>query len=357
MHDVPLAPRTTLGVGGPARFLIEARDARTATEALAWARRLELPVTVLGGGSNLVVADEGFPGLVVVPALRGVAFARSGGAVTVSVSAGEVWDEVVARAVGEGLAGLECLSGIPGSAGATPVQNVGAYGQEVAGSIDAVRVLDRLELAESWLPAAACAFGYRSSAFRRAPERWLVLEVRFRLRPEGRPTVAYPELERQLRKRAAEPTLGDVRATVLELRRTKSMVLDDPEDPNRHSVGSFFLNPVLEPAEADAVAARAFRLDVVAEPGEMPRFPAGGGRIKIPAAWLVESAGFPKGLRRGPVGLSSRHALALVHHGGGSAGELVALARDIRGAVRQKFGVVLQPEPVFVGFPTPDPLA
>jgi UDP-N-acetylmuramate dehydrogenase len=287
---------------------------------------------------------------VVVPMLRGLTVERSGGAVVLSAAAGEPWDRVVDRAVEEGLAGLECLAGIPGLAGATPVQNVGAYGQEVAATIEAVRVLDRRDLTERWMAAEACGFGYRSSALRRAPGRWLVLEVRYRLSPGARPTVAYPELERRVRERFAEPTLADVRETVLELRRSKSMVVDDPADPNRRSAGSFFVNPVLDRAEVGAVADRAVKLGLVADPQDVPRFPAGRGRVKVPAAWLVEASGFHKGYRSGNVGLSTRHALALVHHGGGTAAELVELAGDIRDAVRIRFGVTLRPEPVFVGF-------
>jgi UDP-N-acetylmuramate dehydrogenase len=355
-HDVGLADRTTLSLGGPARFLLEVPDAVAAAEALAWARSRGVPAVVLGGGSNVVVADQGFPGLVVVPTMTGMTIERAAPGVSLAVAAGEPWDAVVARAVGEGLAGVECLAGIPGSTGATPVQNVGAYGQEVADTITSVRVLDRSNLAERELPAEACGFGYRTSGLRRAPNRWLVLEVRFRLRPRGSPTILYPELERRVRERFAEPTLDNVCETVLELRRDKSMVLDDPEDPNRRSAGSFFVNPVLDPEGADEVAARALALGVVAGAEQVPRFTTGEGRVKIPAAWLVEAAGFRKGFRRGAVGLSSRHALALVHHGGGNTAELVALARDIRNAVRTRFGVTLQPEPVFLGFPDRNPL-
>ncbi len=355
-RDVPLAVRTTLGLGGPARFLIEARDVRAAAEALAWARSLGVPAVVLGGGSNVVVADDGFPGLVVVPAMTGMTIEHGAAGVSLSAAAGEPWDALVTRAVGEGLAGIECLAGIPGRTGGAPVQNVGAYGQEVADTISSVRVLDRSSLAERELPAEACGFGYRTSALRRDPNRWMVLEVRFRLRPRGTPTIAYPELERRVRERVAEPTLETVRATVLELRRDKSMVLDDPDDPNRRSAGSFFVNPVLDPEGADEVGARALALGVVADAAQVPRFTTGEGRVKIPAAWLVEAAGFHKGFRRGAVGLSSRHALALVHHGGGNTAELIALARDIRNAVRTRLGVTLQPEPVFLGFPDRNPL-
>jgi len=347
----PLAPLTTLELGGPARWFFEARTRPELAGALLWAAEQGLPVAVLGGGSNLVVSDAGFPGLVVRLALRGLVVQAGGGSVRLSVAAGEPWDWVVARSVDENLAGLECLSGIPGTAGATPIQNVGAYGQEVAEVVEEVRVLDRASLREATLGADECGFSYRSSSFRSEPERFVVLAVTFRLRPGGPPTVCYDDVERALGDRAAAATLGEVRETVLSLRRGKSM-LADPDDPNRRSAGSFFTNPVVSPETADRVSGRAVALGF-AEPR---RFPAAGGWVKLAAAWLVEHAGFPRGLRRGAVGLSSRHALALVHHGGGTTAELLALAREIRSGVEARFAVRLTPEPVFLGFPARDPL-
>jgi len=352
---VPLAALTTLELGGPARHLLEVRSAAEVREGLAWARSRSLEVAVLGGGSNVVVADRGFDGLVLKAAGRGLEIGREAGAALVSAAAGEPWDELVAQTVAEGLAGLECLSGIPGSVGATPIQNVGAYGQEVGPVIDRVRVLELGSGVERVLSGADCGFGYRSSRFRAAPGRFLVLEVVYRLRPGGAPTLAYDELRRALAVHAAAPGLGRVREAVLELRRAKSMVLD-PDDPNRRSVGSFFLNPVVETGVAAAVEARARACGAVAPGESMPRFAAGAGHEKLSAAWLIERAGFSRGLRRGAVGLSSRHALALVHHGGGSAAALLELARDIRDGVRKLFGLTLEPEPVFLGFGTSQPL-
>jgi UDP-N-acetylmuramate dehydrogenase len=352
--DVSLAPLTTLELGGRARHLTEAADDAAVLEALRWAAARALPALVLGGGSNVVVADRGYDGLVIRMTSRGRAFSSfpsvadssSADEVRVTVAAGEPWDDLVADTVARGLAGLECLSGIPGLAGATPIQNVGAYGQEVAETIRAVRVVDRLHGTIVELAPEACAFGYRDSAFRRAPERHVVLGVIFGLRPGGAPTLRYRELALALAGQA--PTLAATRATVLELRRRKSMVID-AADPNRRSVGSFFTNPIVDAEVAERVAARAVADGVVASPADVPRWPAGPGRVKLSAAWLIEHAGIAKGHRAGAVGVSTRHALALVHHGGGTTDALVALARQVRDAVDARFGVRLAPEPIFVG--------
>lgn len=345
-RDVPLAPLTTLGVGGPARWFLEAPDADTLAAGLRWARDRGLPVFVLGGGSNLLVADRGFPGLVIRVDVRGVEVAETGGEIVVEAGAGEVWDALVARCVAAGWAGVECLSGIPGRVGAAPIQNIGAYGQEIGEVLEAVTVLDAETGRVRELDRAACAFGYRTSVFKTtAAGRYVVLGVRLRLRPGGAPTVRYAELARRLD--GAAPTLEAVRRAVLALRRGKGMVIDaetPPSDPDRRSAGSFFLNPVVPAALADEIAARA------ADP--MPRWPAGDGRVKLSAAWLIERAGFRKGHARGAVGLSTRHALALVNRGG-TAADLVALAAEIRRAVAAAFGVTLHPEPVFVGFDAP----
>jgi UDP-N-acetylmuramate dehydrogenase len=356
--EVPLDSLTTLQLGGPARALVEVASEADVRDGLAWAAAEGLPVAVVGGGSNLVAADAGFPGLVVRVALRGLAVRREvgGSGVMVTAAAGERWDDVVAQAVREGWAGIECLSGIPGTVGATPIQNVGAYGQDVAETIVSVRVFDATTLAVADLAPSECSFGYRDSRLRREPGRRIVLGVTFRLRPGGAAQVRYPELARALAVRESDVSLSAAREAVIELRRGKSMVLE-PDDPNRRSVGSFFVNPVLSPVEADEVARRAQAAGAIAGVDELPRFPAGDGREKLSAAWLVEHAGFARGTRRGGVGISSRHCLALVHHGGGTAAELVALAREIRSGVAARFGVLLQPEPVFLGFPTPDPVS
>lgn len=346
---------TTLELGGPARYLIEVETPAGAREAVRWARSQGLELAVLGGGSNVVVADRGFDGLVLRTAGRGVEMHRESGGVLVTAGAGEAWDGLVALTVGEGLAGIECLAGIPGAVGATPIQNVGAYGQEVASVIAGVRVLDLGSLEERTLSPEACGFGYRTSRFREHPGRFLVLAVSYRLVPGGTPTVVYDELRRALAAGAASPSLAEVREAVLSLRRAKSMVLD-PVDPNRRSAGSFFVNPVVEAGALAELELRARGAGVLGEAESVPWYPAGGGLCKLPAGWLIERAGFGRGLRRGPVGISTKHALALVHHGGGTAAELVALARDIRDGVRRRFGVALQPEPVFLGFGTSHPL-
>jgi UDP-N-acetylmuramate dehydrogenase len=315
--------------------------------ALDWAGTRSLPAVVLGGGSNLVVADAGFDGLVVRVAPRGLQFAAAGDVVLVEAAAGEPWDGVVAETVARGLGGLECLSGIPGLAGATPIQNVGAYGQEVAETVSAVRVLDRTTGAVSTLPAPACTFSYRDSAFKRTPDRHVVLGVTFALRPAGPPALKYGELRRALAG-VARPSLAEVRAAVLGLRRGKSMVID-PADPNCRSVGSFFTNPIVPAEQAARLVERALADGVVAGPDEVPRWAAPGGAVKLAAGWLIERAGVEKGLRRGPVGVSSRHALALVHHGGGTTAALLALAREIRDTVETRFGVRLVPEPTLLG--------
>ena len=344
-EDVPLAPLCTMGVGGPARWYVEAHDEATVLAAVGWADQRGLPIRVLGGGSNLVVADAGVNGLVLRIALSGIAARESGREVEVTAAAGEPWDDVVRRAVENGWAGLECLSGIPGLVGATPIQNVGAYGQEVSDTVVAVRALDRLARTVASLPPTACGFGYRDSAFKsRTPDRYVVLAVMYRLRPGGAPLVRYAELERHLAGRGVEsPTLGDVRESVLAVRRAKSMVLE-PGDANRRSCGSFFVNPVVPAAEADRIAAAA------GDP-TMPRWPEpDGARVKLAAAWLVERAGFARGYADGPVGISTRHTLAIVAGEGARAADVVRVARRVRDGVLARFGVRLHPEPVFWGF-------
>jgi UDP-N-acetylmuramate dehydrogenase len=339
--DVPLAPLTTLELGGRARHLALAPDAAAVIEALRWARARGLPVLVLGGGSNLVVADAGFAGLVIRLTSRGCSFVPVGDEVRVTAEAGEPWDALVAETVARNLAGLECLSGIPGLTGATPIQNVGAYGQEVAETIRAVRVLERGSDAVLDLPPDACAFSYRDSLFRREPDRYVVLSVTFGLRPGGAPSLRYRELADALAGRAS-PTLAEVRDAVIALRRRKSMVID-AADPNRRSVGSFFTNPIVTPEVVARVGVRAGAGEAV------PQWPAAAGLVKLSAGWLIERAGIVRGLRRGSVGVSTNHALALVHYGGGSTADLVALAREVRDAVRDRFGITLLPEPVLVG--------
>ena len=340
---MPEAPRlsalTTLRLGGPADELVVANDEATLVDAVASADAEGRPVLVVAGGSNLVVADEGVPGRVVLVRTRGV-HAESdlcGGAV-VRVAAGEDWDPLVERTVTEGWVGVEALSGIPGSVGATPVQNVGAYGQEVSQTISTVRTWDRVERRQRTFAAAECGFGYRTSRFKADPTRFLVLEVTFQLRlGDLSAPVAYAELARSLGAEIGERrALAQVRAAVLALRRGKGMVLDDA-DHDTWSAGSFFTNPLLTP---DAAAAL---------PAEAPRWPQVDGRVKTSAAWLIERAGFSKGYGSGPARISTKHTLALTNTGGARADDLLALAREVRDGVRSRLGVELVNEPTLVG--------
>ncbi len=341
-EQVPLAPKSTLGVGGAARYFARVTSEAELREALAWATARALEVRVLGGGSNLVIDDAGFAGLVIEIALRGVAFETRGDAVEVSAAAGEPWDEFVGHTVARDLQGLECLSGIPGRVGATPIQNVGAYGQEVGETIVAVTAIDR-ELGERVVFSnEECDFGYRASRFKsRDANRYIVTEVRFRLSSDGAPALRYAELERAFAGSAA-PKLAEVREKVIALRRSKSMVLD-ASDPNSRSCGSFFVNPVLAARELGAFRERA------AGEGAIPEFPQPDGGTKLSAGWLIEHAGFPRGTTDGNVGLSTKHALALVAHVGATSADVARFAERVRAGVLARFGVTLEPEPVFWG--------
>jgi UDP-N-acetylmuramate dehydrogenase len=348
---VVLSGCTTLGLGGPARRFVPASTERDLVAAVRAADQRGEPLLVLGGGSNLVIADDGFDGTVVQVATGGVRLTEGAGpaAVAVTAAAGENWDALVGRCVSAGLAGVECLAGIPGLVGATPIQNVGAYGQEVAGALVAVRGYDRVSGDVAELAAADCGFGYRTSRFKQDPGRFVVLSVTFALTrdPMSQP-VGYAELARRLGVAVGDRVpLADARAAVLGLRRGKGMVLD-PADPDTRSAGSFFTNPVLTLDQFAAVqrAARArFGPDVA-----VPRFAAGDSHVKVPAAWLIERSGFGKGFPAGAaVRISSKHTLALVNAGGGSTKALLDLAAQIRDGVRAEFGVGLVPEPVLVG--------
>jgi len=327
---VPLAGLTTLGVGGPAERLIEVEDTPELVAAVREADEDGRPLLLLGGGSNVVAPDDGWPGDVVAVRTRGIE--RDGGRLV--VQAGEPWDDLVAYAVETGLAGIEALSGIPGSTGATPVQNVGAYGQEVAQTITAVRVYDRAEKNERTLSPAECGFAYRDSRLKREPGRFVVLDVTFELDESqlSRP-VGYAELARRLDVEIGDRApLRDVRDTVIALRRGKGMVLD-PADPDSRSAGSFFTNPIVP-------AGRAVE--------GCPSWPANDGQVKLSAAWLVEHAGFGKGTRNGHVGTSSRHSLALTTEPGATATELLAFAERVVTTVHETFGVSLEREPTAV---------
>lgn len=344
-----LARWTTLGVGGPAERWILAETEGDVIDAVRDADDHGRALTVLGGGSNVLVGDDGIRGDVVRVGHRGVALAPLGSVVHLTAAAGEPWDDVVQRAVDEGLAGIECLSGIPGLVGATPVQNVGAYGQEVADTVVTVRVWDRVDRTVRALSPAECAFAYRDSAFKRDPtRRCVVLAVTFALTPGGAPAVRYGELSRAMASQPA--TLRATRDTVLTLRRAKGMVLD-PADPDTRSAGSFFTNPVVSKELADAVEALVRQEDprVV-----MPRWDAPEGRVKLAAGWLIERAGVSRGMRLGRAAVSSKHALALTNPGGDCrAEEVVALAREVAASVFARFGVTLRPEVVALGVSDP----
>jgi len=333
-RNVPLAPFTTLGIGGPATAFVRAHSVDDVRDAMAYAEAQSLPLLFLGGGSNVLIADEGFDGVVIRLELAGVTIeSEDDDAAIVNVAAGEPWDDFVDFAVGSNWAGIECLSGIPGSTGATPIQNVGAYGQDVSETIIRVEVLDRDTGRVIDLTNWDCRFGYRSSLFKNVvPNRYVVVSVTFRLRRNGEPTIRYPELRKYVDEHFSDAGLAEVRESVLAIRRRKGMVLD-PADPDTRSDGSFFTNPVVP-------------IDRI--PDGAPHFPADEG-VKLSAAWLIEHAGFTKGFVHGKVGLSTKHTLAVINRGGGTAREVIELVRMIQEKVRDAFGVELQPEPNFVG--------
>ncbi len=339
-EEVVLAPFTTLGIGGPARYFAEARSEGELLQALAWASERLAPVFVLGGGSNVLIADSGWPGLVVRVAIRGVE-GRGG---EFLVGAGEDWDEFVALAVERDCAGVECLSGIPGLVGGTPVQNVGAYGQEVAETITSVRVLDRATREVSTLSHAECGFAYRTSIFNSTQQdKYIVLSVTFQLRPGGAAAVRYPDLRNSFAE-GSQPTLREVRDAVRRIRAAKGMLIpsrNQPDDPDARSAGSFFKNPLLEESAYEALKANV---------AGCPVYPAGEGRVKLSAAWLIEHAGLGRGFGDGRVGISSKHTLALVNRGGATANDVIRFKSFVERAVRERFGIALQPEPVMIGF-------
>lgn len=337
--DLALAAHTTLRVGGAAGAWHSAESEDDLVEAVVSADREGTPVLLLGGGSNLLVSDEGFRGTVVHIRTRGVTVTEAGpDDVTLTVAAGEVWDDVVSQVVAHGWSGIEALSGIPGRVGATPVQNVGAYGQEIAQVLGSVRVLDRRTGSVSDLPGDACAFAYRTSRFKQEPGRWVVLSVSMHLRTDARGTVAYAELADALGVDVgATADVAAIRGAVLGLRARKGMVLSET-DHDTWSAGSFFTNPVVSEAQAAQL------------PEECPRFPAPVG-VKVGAAWLIGQSGVERGycLPGSRAAVSTKHTLALCNRGGATAAEVVELARDVRTRVIETFGIVLEPEPVLVG--------
>jgi UDP-N-acetylmuramate dehydrogenase len=332
---VSLAPFTTLGVGGPARWFARAASVEEVVAASRWR---DAPLFVLGGGSNLVVSDEGFDGVVVLIAIQGIVATAAGGDTLVSAGAGEPWDGLVSFAVKHGLAGIECLSGIPGTVGGTPIQNVGAYGQEVASVIEWVDAVDRESGTTVRLSGTDCGFGYRISRFKRDDAgRFMVCNVTFRLRGGAPATVTYPDLVAHFAaQESASPDVRAVREAVLAIRRRKGMVIDGG-DPDTRSVGSFFMNPVVD---------RSVFEQITAAPG----YQMENDTMKIPAAWLIEHSGFERGYVDGAVGLSTKHPLAIINRGGATARDVIRLACHIKRSVLNRFGIRLHPEPIFVGF-------
>ena len=340
-RQVPLAPLTTFKVGGPARYFVEACGEDDVRAAVAEANSRGWPLFVLGGGSNLVIADAGWPGLVLKVALTGISERRDGPRTIFEAAAGEDWDGFVARTIARNCAGIECLSGIPGTVGGTPVQNVGAYGQEVSDTIASVRVLDSASGEVRELQNEDSGFAYRTSIFNsRERGRYIVVRVSFALTRGGSPSVEYADLNTYFAGRQDPPTLAETRDAVRAIRLSKAMLIV-PGDDDCRSAGSFFKNPMLTYHELEQLQAHT---------GAIPNFPAKDAMVKVPAAWLVEHAGFAKGMVRGAVGISRKHALAIINRGGAAAADIISLKNEIQKRVFEKFGIHLQPEPVFVGF-------
>jgi UDP-N-acetylmuramate dehydrogenase len=347
-ENIPLAPLTTFKVGGPARYFVEAHSEHEVSEAVAYALARKLPLFVLGGGSNLVVSDDGWPGLVLRVSLAGVEFEGDRQKMLFHASAGENWDSLVALAVSKNCGGIECLSGIPGAVGGTPVQNVGAYGQEVSEAITRVRTLEIATGAVLDLSNADCGFSYRSSIFNGTRRgEFIVLEVSYRLCRNGGPRIEYADVKNFFAATNLENlTLQQVRDAVRSIRQSKAMLLVEGDQDCR-SAGSFFKNPIVSAAEADRIQALAEKR----VPGKsLPRYPAANGQVKLAAAWLVEQSGFAKGYSLGPVGISHKHTLAIVNRGGATAKDILALKDEIEKKVFDAWGIRLHPEPVFVGF-------
>ncbi len=344
-HDAPLAPLTTFRLGGPAARLVTATTDADVVAVVREADAAGEPLLVIGGGSNLVIGDDGFSGTALRIATRGVTLDGP----RLELAAGEPWTDAVTRTVEAGLAGIECLAGIPGSAGATPIQNVGAYGQEVSSTVDEVVAYDRTAGETVTLSAQECAFGYRDSRFKREPQRFVILRVRYRLEDADglSAPVKYAEVARTLGVEPGERVPAELaRRTVLRLRAGKGMVLDE-DDHDTWSAGSFFTNPILEAAGHTNFLARVSdRLGPDVRP---PGWPAGESGVKVPAAWLIEQAGFTKGYGTGPAAISTKHTLALTNRGTAKTEDLLALAREVRDGVYEAFGVTLVNEPVMVG--------
>ncbi|HZR57610.1 MAG TPA: UDP-N-acetylmuramate dehydrogenase [Terriglobales bacterium] len=344
-ENVPLAPLTTLKVGGAARYFVEAQTIHEVQEAVTLARARSLPLFVLGGGSNLVVSDAGWPGLVLRIAVGGIEQRESNGEILFDVGAGEEWDRFVSRAVRENFAGVECLSGIPGSVGGTPVQNVGAYGQEVADTIHSVLALDLQDNQLHEMPAAACGFRYRTSIFNTTEKnRYVIIRATYGLTPNGQPHLEYADLKKHFVGWQETPTLSDVREAVRKIRASKGMLIVAGDEDCR-SAGSFFKNPVLSNNQYNELTKAAAEKNL-----QVPSYPALDAQRKVSAAWLVEHSGFSKGYSNGRVGISRKHALAIVNRDQASAADVLEFKEEIQNRVEEIWKIRLEPEPVFVGF-------
>jgi len=344
-ENVPLAPLTTLKVGGAARYLIDAQTISEVSEAVEFSRSRNLPLFVLGGGSNVVISDAGWPGVVLKIGITGINHRHGHEEVVFEAGAGEDWDKFVGLVVAHDCAGIECLSGIPGSVGGTPVQNVGAYGQEVANTIESVLALDLRDGQLHELCSQACGFSYRTSIFNTTERgRYIILQVNYALKHGGDAYIAYAELKKYFAGWSEKPTLANTRDAVRKIRAGKGMLITAGDDDCR-SAGSFFKNPTLSAEQYQALTARAAAKNL-----QIPSYPALDAQKKVSAAWLVEHSGFSKGYGNGPVGVSRKHALAIVNRGNATAADILAFKEDIQQRVQEIWGILLEPEPVFVGF-------
>ncbi|MCA1622348.1 MAG: UDP-N-acetylmuramate dehydrogenase [Acidobacteria bacterium] len=355
-ESVPLAEFTTFKIGGEARFFVSAQSEIEIIEALRFAEKNKLEVFILGGGSNLLIADEGFDGLVLQISLKGILFGAEASLpainnglarkneTLVTARAGENWEEFVAFCIEKNLAGLECLSGIPGFVGGTPVQNVGAYGQEVSETIVSVRCFDRNAKKIVEMTNAECEFAYRTSIFNTTYiNRFVVLGVTYALKYDGEPKIVYKDLQNYFNGK--KPNLQETRHAVLNIRSDKSMVINK-NDPNSNSAGSFFKNPIVDLKKFAKIKQTAKNMGA----SEVPSYSVNTNKIKIPAAWLIEKSGFYKGFLFGEVGISTKHTLAIVNFGNAKASDVICLKNKIQRKVKEKFDVTLKPEPVFIGF-------
>lgn len=346
-ENIPLGPLTTIRVGGPARYFVEARTTAEVAEAVSFSGSRNLALFVLGGGSNLVISDDGWPGLVLKISIPGIDEHVENGKAIFDVGAGEEWDKFVATAVARNCAGIECLSGIPGSVGGTPVQNVGAYGQEVGETIQSVLAFDPRDNQVRDLCNEACGFSYRTSIFNTSERgRFIILRVTYALTPGGEPRVQYADLKKYFSGRRERPTLTETRDAVRNIRASKGMLISPGDDDSR-SAGSFFKNPILSPEQYQELSRRAAIKNLT-----IPSYPALDALKKVSAAWLVEHSGFSKGFGHGRVGISRKHALAIVNRGEATAADVLEFKEQIQQRVEHIWGIRLEPEPVFVGFHT-----